>query len=226
MNRRIIDYLQSVEISHSFAMKYNHGVQSINSNGRWDLFEPTRFVYSFFALNMIYSIDWPRTIDSNSLKYHNYRSGKTAQVQIGEVIDFIHSNSSTLFQERLLKFDSNRELFSAVVQMDIDYNSSKKSLRDGKNTIAQDFMRASKKFTDCINLDADDHFDLMQMSYTVRNNLFHGEKKAYQMREKGHRNRLLHYGNIILATNESFFETLKNKFNYRRIENYEIQDNL
>jgi hypothetical protein len=110
--------------------------------------------------------------------------------------------------------------------MDIDYNSSKKSLRDGKNTIAQDFMRASKKFTDCINLDADDHFDLMQMSYTVRNNLFHGEKKAYQMREKGHRNRLLHYGNIILATNESFFETLKNKFNYRRIENYEIQDNL
>jgi hypothetical protein len=24
MNKRIIDYLQSVEISHSFAMKYNH----------------------------------------------------------------------------------------------------------------------------------------------------------------------------------------------------------
>jgi hypothetical protein len=46
------------------------------------------------------------------------------------------------------------------------------------------------------------------------------------MREKGHRHRLLHYGNIILATNESFFETLKNQFGYRRIENYEIQDNL
>ena len=33
MHRGIIDYLQSVEISHSFAMNYNHGVQSINSNG-------------------------------------------------------------------------------------------------------------------------------------------------------------------------------------------------
>ena len=55
MNKRIIDYLQSVEISHSFAMKYNHGVQSINADGKWDLFEPTRFVYAFFALNMIYS---------------------------------------------------------------------------------------------------------------------------------------------------------------------------
>lgn len=226
MNKRIIDYLQSVEISHSFAMKYNHGVQSINADGKWDLFEPTRFVYAFFALNMIYSIDWHRTIESNFMKYHNYRTGKNAQDQISEVIDFVYSNSNELFQECLLKFDSNRGLFSVVSQMDIDYNSSRPSRRDGNNTIAQDFLRASKKFTDCINLDADDHFDLMQMSYTVRNNLFHGEKKAYQMREKGHRNRLLHYGNIILATNESFFETLKNKFRYRRIDNYEIQDNL
>ena len=226
MNRRIIDYLQSVEISHSFAMNYNHGVQSISSNGKWDLFEPTRFVYAFFALNMIYSIDWPRTIDSNSIKNHNYRSGKTAQDQIHEVIDFINANNNQLFQECLLKFDSNRELFSVVSKMDIDYNSSRPSRRDGNNTIAQDFLRASEKFSNIINLNAEDHFDLIQMSYTVRNNLFHGEKKAYQMREKGHRNRLLHYGNIILATNESFFETLKNKFDYRRIENYEIQDNL
>ena len=226
MNRKIIDYLQSVEISHSFAMKYNHGVQSINADGKWDLFEPTRFVYAFFALNMIYSIDWPRTMDSNSIKNHNYRNGKTAQDQIQEVIDFINSNNIQLFQECLLKFDSNRELFSVVSKMDIDYNSSRPSRRDGNNTIAQDFLRASEKFSNIINLNLEDHFDLLQMSYTVRNNLFHGEKKAYQMREKGHRNRLLHYGNIILATNESFFETLKNKFDYRRIENFEIQDNL
>jgi hypothetical protein len=207
-------------------LKYNHGVQSINSDGKWNLFEPTRFVYAFFALNMIYSIDWRRTIESNYLKYHDFRIGKTTQDQISEVIDFIYSNSNVLFQECLLKFDSKRELFSVVSQMNIDYNSSRPSRRDGKNTIAQDFLRASKKFSNIINLNVEDHFDLMQMSYTVRNNLFHGEKKAYQMREKGHRHRLLHYGNIILATNESFFETLKNQFGYRRIENYEIQDNL
>ena len=39
MNSRITEYLQSVEISHSFAKNYNHGVQS---QGKWDLFEPTR----------------------------------------------------------------------------------------------------------------------------------------------------------------------------------------
>jgi hypothetical protein len=64
------------------------------------------------------------------------------------------------------------------------------------------------------------------MSYTVRNNLFHGEKKANQMKERGHRNRLLHYGNIILAANESFFEVMKEFYNYRRIESWEVQDNL
>jgi hypothetical protein len=226
MNRRIIDYLQSVEISHSFAMKYNHGVQSINADGKWDLFEPTRFIYAFFALNMIYTIDWSATIDSDNLKHHTSSSGKTTQTQIREVIDLIYTNDNELFQNSLVKFDPERELFSVVCKLIKDFNSSRRSVRDRDRTISEEFLRASQKFTKYINLNADDHFDLMQMSYTVRNNLFHGEKKAYQMREQGHRKRLFHYGNIILATNECFFETLKNKFNYRRIENYEIQDNL
>jgi hypothetical protein len=55
MNRNIISHIQSIEISHSFALNYNHGVEL---NGKWDFFEPTRFVYAFFALNMLYSIGW------------------------------------------------------------------------------------------------------------------------------------------------------------------------
>ncbi len=90
----------------------------------------------------------------------------------------------------------------------------------------QDFLIAAKKFSDYIDLSDTDHFDLLQMSYTVRNNIFHGEKKAQQMKEKGHRKRLLHYGNIILATNESFFNVMRDKFNYRRIERWDVQDNI
>lgn len=47
MNRKIIDYLQNVEISHAFAKIYNHGIQSIKTNGKWDLFEPTSLVFVF-----------------------------------------------------------------------------------------------------------------------------------------------------------------------------------
>ena len=42
MNRNIISHLQSIEISHSFALNYNHGVEL---NGKWDFFEPTGKTY-------------------------------------------------------------------------------------------------------------------------------------------------------------------------------------
>jgi hypothetical protein len=46
------------------------------------------------------------------------------------------------------------------------------------------------------------------------------------MKEKGHRKRLIHYANIILATNDSFFEVMKRNFSYSRVENWEILDNI
>ena len=226
MNKRTIDYLKSVEISHSFAMNYNHGVQSINTNGKWDLFEPTRFVYAFFAFNMIYAIDWESTIQQNGLKYQSKGSDNFTKSQIQSVINFVYNLENDAFETALLKLDENREIYNSVSKMDKDYNSNRLNTRHTGNSIAKDFLLASEKFSNKVILDSTDQFDLLQMSYTVRNNLFHGEKKAHEMKEKGHRNRLLHYGNIILATNESFFEIMQNQFNYRRIENWEVQSNL
>jgi hypothetical protein len=223
MNHRIISHLQSIEISHSFAVNYNHGVQL---HGKWDLFEPTRFVYGFFAFNMIYAIDWELTLNQNRLSYHRTGNDNHAKDQILSLIEFIFDGDIRLFENSLEKFDKNRDLFSIVSKMETDYNSSRSNSRKTGNSISHDFLVASKKFSDGISLDVDDQFDLLQMSYTVRNNLFHGEKKAHEMKEKGHRNRLLHYGNIILAANESFFEVMKELYNYRRIESWEVQDNL
>lgn len=223
MNNRITEYLQSVEISHSFAKNYNHGVQS---QGKWDLFEPTRFVYAFFAFNMIYAIDWESTMQQKRLKYQSRGSDNFTKIQIQSVINFVYNLENDAFETALLNLDRNREIYNSVSKMDTDYNSSKLNTRNTGNSIAKDFLIASEKFANKIILDSNDQFDLLQMSYTVRNNLFHGEKKAHEMREKGHRNRLLHYGNIILATNESFFEIMRNQFYYRRIENWEVQNNL
>lgn len=223
INNRILSHLQSIEISHSFALNYNHGVKM---NGKWDMFEPTRFVYAFFAFNMIYAIDWETTISQNRIFYHTGINGKYAKEQIQLLIDFIYYKDERVFEKALANLDESRLLYSVVSKMDTDYNSSKMSSRSTGNTIAEDFLIAAKRFSQRIDLSQDNHFDLLQMSYTVRNNLFHGEKKAHDMKEKGHRNRLLHYGNIILATNESFFEIMKNNFNYRRIEMWEVEDNI
>ncbi len=66
IKNRIVEYLQSIEISHSFAKHNKHGVQSFNDH--WDLFEPTRFVYAFFSFNMVYAIDWQTSYLGKTLR--------------------------------------------------------------------------------------------------------------------------------------------------------------
>ena len=210
-------------VRFSFAKNYNHGVQS---HGKWDLFEPTRFVYAFFAFNMIYAIDWESTMQKNRLKYQSRGKDNFAKIQIQSLINFVYDIEKDAFETALIKLDKNREMYNSVFKMDTDFNSNQPNSRITGNTIAKDFLLASEKFVKQITLDLNDQFDLLQMSYTVRNNLFHGEKKAHEMKEKGHRNRLLHYGNILLATNESFFEIMKNQFRYGRIEDWEVENNV
>ena len=50
--------IKSIELSYLFAKNLKHG---INETGDWKLFEPSRFIYSFFAFNMIYEINWELT---------------------------------------------------------------------------------------------------------------------------------------------------------------------
>ena len=78
MNNKIISNLQNVEISHAFAVNYNHGVQMY---GKWDLFEPTRFVFAFFAFNMIYAIDWNLSFNSNRIIYQRKANDNYAKHQ-------------------------------------------------------------------------------------------------------------------------------------------------
>jgi hypothetical protein len=224
LNSRLEDLLRSIEISHWFAMKYNHGIQL---RDKWDLFEPTRFVYSFFAFNMIYSIDWDKSVNSSRVSYQKSDNNNHSKKQIMSLLQFICKHDKQIFESELNKIDINRELYSVVKEMEYDYNSNSDNYeRKTGNSIKEDFLTASNKFSSETPLELEDIFDLIQMSYAVRNNLFHGEKKAHQMRENGHRKRLLHYGNIIIAINESFFETIKENYDYRRVENWEVQDNF
>lgn len=224
LNPKIERYIQSVEISHSFAKNYSHGIS--RSNESWELFEPTRFVYAFFSFNMIFSINWPVTLKINKgLKYFSRHDGEFAKSQIESLVNFIHQTDSSCFKKCLVDFKEIKHIYQECLNMPQDFNSGRKNPYTG-NTIAHDFIAAAKLFTDGLNLTSKDHFNLLQMAYAVRNNLFHGEKKALQMREEGHRRRLYHYGSIILATNESFFTIIENVFKYYRIESWEVNDNI
>jgi len=219
MRYEISDLLISIEVSHQFAKTHKHGLEL---HGKWKLFEPTKFIYSFFSFNMIYSIDWESTLEKNKIRY---KTNVSAKKLFHDTIHFITAYDENIFEKELEKLDPTRKMYSVINKMTYDRNSNRESELT-YNTIAQDFKKAAQKFSEFHSLNSDDHFKLLQMSYAVRNNIFHGEKKATQMIETGQRERLIHYTNIILATNESFFEVMKNKHFYRRIENSEVYENI
>jgi hypothetical protein len=221
--------LQSIEISHSFASRYNHGIskKDIRDNpGQWNMFEPTRFVYAFFAFNMLYSVDWKSKLGIENIKSQRISSRITAKDQFYALVDFIHIHSPSAFEESLMVLDANQDMYSEVSTLNWDKNSSQPSRAMKNETIASAFLIASKKFSSKEQLDANDHFAMLEMSYAVRNNLFHGNKKAPEMRERGHLKRLYHYANIILATNESFFKVMNLNFAYHRIESWDLDLNI
>ena len=229
MNSIIKSNLESIEISHALASNYNHGIskkENRESSGQWDMFEPTRFVYAFFAFNMLYSIDWKSKLKIETKTAQRVSSRVTAKDQVSSLVEFINYYSPSAFEESLAKLDSKRDMFSEVLKLNLDENISKPSRIMRNETIASAFLISASKFSSKNQLDSKDHFVMLEMIYAVRNNLFHGNKRAHEMKENGHLKRLIHYANIILATNDSFFEVMKNNFEYTRVENWEVQDNV
>ncbi len=227
INKDLIIQLQSIEISHSFASRYNHGISKKGNEkdtSHWNMFEPTRFVYAFFSFNMLYSVDWISKLGIESNKSPSKRT--SAKDQFFDLVNFINLYSPSSFEEALSDLDVNRDMYSDVSNIKSDRNSRGKSRVMKNETISSAFLFAAKKFSTKDHLDANTHYAMLEMSYAVRNNLFHGNKKAFEMKEKGHRKRLTHYGNIILATNNSFFEVMTQNFGYNRVVDWEIDENV
>lgn len=223
LNSKKKDTLRSIEISHLFAKSINHGLE--RSSGKWMPFEPTRFIYGFFAFNMLYEIDWDRSMDESKIRRHREQELK-AKHRIHSLLNFIHETDAYEFENSLLAFDPSRELYNNVHKIEHDGNVGMKSWLCTGRSKMEEFLIASKRFSMSEMMGLNDHIAMIEIAYAVRNNLFHGEKKAEKLKEAGHRKRLKCYGDIILATNESLFNTIKKRYGYRRTDLWELEENI
>lgn len=63
-----IYYLKKV---NRLSKNYDHAV---SEPGGWKIFEPTKFIYSYFTFNLIYNIDWEKSFNTNDLM--DYKADK------------------------------------------------------------------------------------------------------------------------------------------------------
>lgn len=221
LSEEIKTTLKSIEISYLFAKKLNHAIS--DEKDVWKLFEPTKFIYSFFAFNMLYEYDWEKTLRTKFFLVKNIHASK----KISNFLEFIYSQNKKSFSEYYQVFDNKLKIISHAKDIQNDRNIDKKDytefLSEEKSYFAN-YVDAVEKINS-ENFSIQDHYKLLIFCYQIRNNIFHGMKKATQMIESGQRERLIDYSHILIATMEMFYDMLQHNYSYHLANDYEFYEN-
>lgn len=224
INYSLNNKIKSIELSYLFSRNLDHG---INQGDEWKLFEPSKFIYSFFSLNMIYEVDW-----YNSIKVRNqlsYQGDVYAHTKLYNLLEFIYkSNNYFDFYEEYKNFGVIEKLIENSKSISEDpninriNNCEKLTVRD---TFLKNYRDAIQNISKAV-VAVEDHYNLLAFTYQIRNNIFHGEKTVGMMTLKDQRERLIDYTNIVLTTLEMFFCILERNYDYYRAEKHELKNNI
>ena len=224
INENLNKKIKSIELSYLFSKNLDHG---INKGEEWKLFEPSKFIYSFFALNMLYEIDWSLTFSGrNKLAY--YRD-VYAHTKLFNTVEFLYESDNNLdFYEEYKIIGAIEKLIVNSTSISEDHNITRENNCEKilqKDTFLNNYRRAINNFKNSITT-VEDHYNLLAFTYQIRNNIFHGEKTVEAMTLKDQRERIVDYTNIVLTTLEMFFSTLETSFGYRRAKTHELNNNI
>ena len=59
------EHIKTLHKLHFSTLKLNHIIEY--ERGAWKMFEPSKFIYSFFTFNSVYSINWQESIQQNNI---------------------------------------------------------------------------------------------------------------------------------------------------------------
>lgn len=205
----------------SVTKDFNHIIEY--QPGSWKMFEPSKFVYSYFTFNTLYSYDWPLSIYKLQLKIH--QDEIIEEQKFKRMIDFIFENQNEIKSSEFIEFllqpnkkkgaKTKESLKKALKHITSDNNISE--------TERDNFIKEFAKLIDSEIIRKGKLKILLRFIYNVRNNIFHGTKNTIEMTDPGQRKRLEIYSNLLNATNNLLFKSLEKKLNFKLDENYKIK---
>lgn len=209
---------------HSVTKDFNHIIEY--RPGSWKMFEPSKFIYSFFAFNTFYNYDWNESIESKNLVAYSMENKFTESQKFKRMIDFIFNyfqdTDSKGFVEKILSPNKSEkprrkdELIRALDGITSDNRikeSERKSFKKEFEKLLEDEKILKGKLKN----------DLLRFVYLVRNNIFHGNKTTIEMANRDQRYRLDIYSSILIATNELLFKAIERAFDIKLDKNYNFK---
>lgn len=207
---------------HSVTKDFNHIIEY--QPGSWKMFEPSKFIYSFFAFNTFYNYDWEASIANDKLT--PFVDDLSERQKFKKMIDFvfnnIHSDDTKDFinvilqPNKKIKPRTKDELIKALEHITPDNRISESTIEDFKNAFKK-LLETEKLVIGKLKN------EIIPFVYNVRNNIFHGTKTTIDMADRKQRERLNIYSSILIATNSLLFKVLERKLNFELDKKYTIR---
>jgi len=205
---------------HRAAVELKHGIYSRG----WRLFEPSKFIYSFFAFNSFYSINWRESqIQEELINWESQDMSEPKKIRkmVRYVFNYYVKNGLNKTDEK----DAKRKLGEKFITKINEYLGAE--LKDKVailNNIVEDnriekkekekFIGRIRELVDESSLSKKIWDDILYFIYLVRNNVFHGSKDITQMSGIKQIERFKIYTAILLATNEMLFDVIEDNFQW------------
>lgn len=204
--------LSELEVVHMGAAKLEHATRK----GRepWKTFTPTRFVYSYFAFNSLYNVDWNESM--RQVKLVMYDTENTSEAyRYHSYIDFCFQDDDFVlqygkfFNDYVTSFYTASEIMDALSHIDVDKVDnggiySKRFIMNFCNACAACFKDSYENS----HFNKDNCRTLLKFIYQIRCNIFHGAKTLDEMQNKSQQKRIEIYTAIIIAANQMVFSYL------------------
>jgi hypothetical protein len=221
---KMIDEIKDLHKLHSVTKDFNHIIEY--QPGSWKMFEPSKFIYSFFAFNTLYNYNWTETIERKELVTFSMEEELSESQKFKKMIDFIFTHfqevDSVEFVKTILRPNKREnprrkeELIRALEGITPD-NLIKESDRESFKKEFKKLLEDEKLLKGKLKN------ELLRFVYLVRNNIFHGTKTTIEMTNRDQRFRLDIYSSILIATNEMLFKSLERVFDFELDKKYSFR---
>lgn len=204
----IIDQLHRL---YYFTVNQDHYLK-IGEN-KFRMFEPTKFVYSYFCFSTLFNYNWSKIKFDHKITLHEKREefykGKLKMRDLEEYvkteryISFIFENIKSSHRLSFIKDIMNgyelKQIHEIIESINV-IDNDKKCLKKSFNYIIENYKHDLDNTTFINKI-----INIVNIIRTVRNNVFHGTKDVLKMVDENQKNRLMFYSNFINSINKQFF---------------------
>jgi len=209
---------------HYITKTYEHIVEY--QKGAWKLFEPSKFIYAYFAFNSFYNFDWEESLKNNKLTVFQGRIVDGNEIEPSEsqkykaMIDFIFKRVKNDEKELFIRIITNGNDIISTIEAISKITPDNRITDSERESFKKEFEKLLN--TNEIKVGKLKN-DIIRFVYMVRNNIFHGTKNTIEMSEVFQRKRLDVYSNIIVAVNELLFKILEKEISFKPHESYTLK---